>query len=175
MLRLEIEGSEAYVESTNTFVPIPPRTLILEHSLMSIAKWESKWHKPFLMKNNKTAAEMLDYIRCMTVNDVDPVVYNLLREEHFEKIHNYMEDPMTATTVNEDPNQPRGREIITAELIYYMMFALNIPLECQKWHFNRLMMLIKVCQIKNTPPKKMSKRDALNRIAALNKARRKHH
>lgn len=129
--------------------------------------------KPFLSKEPKTAAETIDYIKCMTITqNVDPKVYNSLTNKNIEDINKYIDEPMTATTFSEVTNT-KSREIITSELIYYWMFSLNIPMECQKWHLNRLLTLIRVCNIKNQPPKKMSRREIMNRNAALNAARRK--
>lgn len=126
-----------------------------------------------MTKEPKTAAETIDYIKCMTITqNVNPKVYNSLTAENIEQINNYIDEPMTATTFSET-NNTRSREIITSELIYYWMFSLNIPMECQKWHLNRLLTLIRVCNIKNAPPKKMSRRDIMSRNAALNAARRK--
>jgi hypothetical protein len=148
--------------------------LQLEHSLVSLSKWESKWNKPFLSKDFKTHEETLDYIKCMTINqNIDPDVYNGLTSEHITMINNYIESPMTATTFSDSKQNKSNREIITSELIYYWMIALNIPFECQKWHLNRLLTLIRVCNIKNAPPKKMSKRATASQYAALNAARRK--
>lgn len=126
-------------------------------------------------KNDRTANETLDYIRCMTITqNVDPMIYKILTKSNIEEINTYIDSPMTATTFTELPGQTKNnREVITSELIYYWMIALNIPLECQKWHLNRLLTLIRVCNIKNTPPKKINKRELMNRNAALNAARRK--
>ena len=108
----------------------------------------------------------------MTITqNVDPKVYNSLTSKNIQQINEYIDEPMTATTFNET-NNTSNREIVTSELIYYWMFSLNIPMECQKWHLNRLLTLIRVCNIKNQPPKKMSRRDIINRNAALNAARR---
>lgn len=117
--------------------------------------------------------ETLDYIKCMTLTqNVDPEVYNALNQEHVNQINQYIEAPMTATTFSDEKNTSRNREIVTAELIYYWMIALQIPFECQKWHLNKLLTLIRVCNIKNAPPKKMSKSATTNKYAALNAARR---
>ena len=153
------------------------QTLQLEHSLISISKWESKWNKAFLSKNEKTYEETVDYIKCMTITqNVDPSVYLRLTNENIEQINQYIDAPMTATYFMEDDDKKPSRETITAELIYYWMIALNIPFECQKWHLNRLLTLVKVCNIKNAPPKKRSKGDIMRRNAKLNAARRaKHH
>jgi len=130
--------------------------------------------KPFLdNKTPKTIAETMDYIRCMTITqNVDPEVYNFLTAENIKSINDYIDAPMTATTFSQQ-NTSRSREIVTSELIYYWMIALNVPMKCEKWHLNRLLTLIRVCNIKNTPPKKMSKKDIMSRNAALNAARRK--
>lgn len=168
------EGTDLWDEKKEEFIPGKKQTILLEHSLVSISKWEAKWHKAFLGKQEKTYEEVLDYIRCMTVTqNVDPVVYNRLTNEDIQKINDYIENPMTATVLN-DRNQKGGnRETLTSELIYYYMIALNIPFECEKWHLNRLITLIRVCDVKNTPPKKMSGREIMSRNAALNAARRK--
>lgn len=130
--------------------------------------------KPFLdNKKPKTAIETLDYIKCMTITqNVNPEVYNFLTSENIEAINNYIDAPMTATTFSQQ-NISRSREIVTSELIYYWMIALNVPMKCEKWHLNRLLTLIRVCNIKNTPPKKMSRKEIMSRNAALNAARRK--
>ena len=174
MLEIKIPAMELFDEITGEFINITEQTLRLEHSLVSLSKWESKWCKPFLSKAEKSKEEILDYIKCMTLSqNVDPKVYNYLTESNFREINKYIEAPMTATTFSDEKNSKGGREQVTAELIYYWMVALNIPFECQKWHLNRLLTLVKVCNIKNQPPKKMSKRDVMSRNAALNAARRK--
>ena len=173
MLQITVPAGEAYNPVRNEFINTKETTLTLEHSLVSLSKWESKWCKPFLGKDEKTTEEVIDYIKCMTLTqNVDPNVYYALSSENLEKIKNYINDPHSATTINRNPNGPKNREIITSELIYYWMVALNIPFECQKWHLNRLLMLIEVCNIKNQPPKKMSRSQILSRNAALNAARR---
>lgn len=172
MLHLTIDSREEWNETAQEFVYTKGQSLQLEHSLVSISKWEAKWRKPFLSKDQKSFEETIDYIRCMTLTqNVDPKVYNLLTKEQFQKINDYIEAPMTATTVREMPG-PKSREIITSELIYYWMISYNIPFECQKWHLNRLLTLIRVCSIKNTPAKKQSPREIMSRNAALNAARK---
>lgn len=170
--------SEIYDESKNEFITVEGLekdvTLQLEHSLVSISEWESKWHKPFLGKDDKTIEETIDYIRCMTLTqNVDPRVFNFLTNENIKAINDYIYDPMTATTFSNEKRGGNSREIITSELIYYWMITANIPVEFQKWHLNRLITLIKVCSYKNEPPKKMSKSEILRRNAELNAARRK--
>ena len=179
MLRITVpavEESELWDEATETFVKNPgvkEQTLQLEHSLISISKWESKWCKPFISKDEKTDEETIDYIRCMTINqNVDPSVYDHLTTDNLKDIRDYINAPMTATTVREIKSN-NSKEIVTSELIYYWMISLQIPVEFDKWHLNRLMTLIKVFNVKNAPPKKMSRRELMSRNAALNAARRK--
>lgn len=174
MLTVTIPAIEGFDEEKQEFVTLAKeQTLQLEHSLVSLSKWESKWQKAFLTKNEKTSEETIDYIKCMTITqNVNPNVYSRLTASNIEEIHKYIEAPMTATTFNEH-NQKTSREIITSELIYYWMISLNIPMECQKWHLNRLLTLIRVCNVKNTPPKKMSKKQIMSNNAALNAARKK--
>lgn len=173
MLHITIPAQEYYDERTETFVNTKEITLTLEHSLVSVSKWESKWCKPFLSKDAKTPEETLDYIKCMTLTqNVPPETYNYLSNENISEIKRYIEDPHTATFINEGPGGPKSHEVITSELIYYWMTALNIPWESQKWHLNRLLMLIRVCNVKNQPKKKMSQRELMSRNAALNAARK---
>lgn len=174
MLQITIPAVEQWDERKQEFVTTKEQTLQLEHSLVSLSKWESKWCKAFLTKQEKTFEETLDYIKCMTITqNVDPEVYNYLTNENIEEINNYIDAPMTATYFSDDKTAKPSREQITAELIYYWMIALNIPFECQKWHLNRLLTLIKVCNIKNQPPKNRSRKEIMSRNAALNAARRK--
>ena len=175
MLRITIPATEMWDERKGEFVYTKEYTLQLEHSLVSLSKWESKWCKPFLSKKELTTEEAIDYIKCMTITqNVPPEVYNSIPQSVIQQVSDYIAAPMTATWFNEKEGKGRGSsEVVTAELIYYWMIALQVPLECQKWHLNRLMTLIRVCNIKNTPPKKMSKRDVASRNAAINAARRK--
>ena len=175
MLQIKVPLSvEGWDEDKEEFVEAKYQTLILEHSLVSLSKWESKWCKPFFSKEDKTVEEIVDYVKFMTITkNVNPDVYNHLDTDNINQINAYIESPMTATTFSEDSHSKNSREIITSELIYYWMISLQIPFECQKWHLNRLLTLIRVCNVKNAPPKKMSKRDIISRNAALNAARRK--
>lgn len=173
MLQLTIPAFECFDENTGEFRSIRETTLQLEHSLVSVSKWESKWQKPFLASTEKTVEECIDYVRCMTITqNVDPSVYSFLSEKNFREINAYIEAPMTATTFSDRENKQFSREVITAEVIYYWMVALNIPFECQKWHLNKLITLVRVCNIKNSPQKKMTKREMAERNRALNAARR---
>lgn len=176
MLQITIPARQLYDEAKNEFIYEKGQTLQLEHSLVSLSKWESKWCKPFLGKGKLSHEETIDYIRCMTITqNVDPEIYGRLTSDNIEAVEKYIEAPMTATWF---PQEGKGKgknsgETITNELIYYWMVALNIPLECQKWHLNRLFTLIKVCNAKNKPAKKMSKQEVLSQQRALNEARRK--
>ena len=173
MLVITIPSVELFDENKNEFIEIKEQTLQLEHSLVSLSKWESKWEKPFLSQNRKSREESLDYIRCMTLTqNVSPDVYYGITDSLMAEVSAYIEAPMTATIL---PNNDKGinRDIITAEIIYYLMIALTVPFECQKWHLNRLLTLINVCNIKNDPGKKMSHQEILRRNADLNAARRK--
>ena len=172
------KATELWDERTETFIEVPgtnEQVLQLEHSLVSISKWESKWCKPFLSDQGKSYEETLDYIRCMTITqNVNSEVYNHLSASNIEKINEYIAAPMTATTFSNNKKGKNNREIVTAEVIYYWMVALQIPFDpCQKWHLNKLLTLIRVCNEKNQPPKKKSNREILSQNAALNMARRK--
>ena len=174
MLRITIPADERWDEAKQEFIYTKEQTLQLEHSLVSISKWESKWCKAFLSERTKTSEEVMDYVRCMTLTqNVDPAVYSRLTDENFVAINEYIDAPMTATYIYSDVNSRFNREKVTSELIYYFMIACNIPFECQKWHLNRLLTLIKVCSIKNQPPKSRSKKDIMRRNSAVNAARRR--
>ena len=174
MLTIEVPISpEGWDEERQEFVEPRVQILQLEHSLVSLSKWESKWKKSFISNKNITNEEMFDYIKCMTLTkNVSPDVYNHLTQDNIESVRAYIEDPMTATTFSKESNTSKNKEVVTSELIYYWMIASNIPFECQKWHLNRLITLIRVCGVKNAPPKKRSKRDIMSQNAALNAARR---
>ena len=177
MLQITIPEREFFDSQKQEFVYLKEQKITLEHSLISISKWESKWKKPFLDTGNKTYEESIDYLRCMTLTpNVDPDAYKGITTEIFGEISKYIDDTMTATWFNErnhSGNRGRSTQVVTSELIYYWMIAYNIPFECQKWHLNRLLTLIKVCDIKNAPSKKMKKKDVYARNRALNAERRR--
>ncbi|MBO7453633.1 MAG: hypothetical protein J6U54_25145 [Clostridiales bacterium] len=169
--------ADIWDESINEFIhkdAFNGCTLNLEHSLISISKWESKWHVPFLSKEKKTEEQTMHYIKCMTINQgINDNVYDHLTVDNIKDISEYINDPMSATVIIPDPSQPKNRKIITSERIYYWMSALQIPFEpCQKWHLNRLLQLIAVANEENTPPKKMSKSEIMARNRVLNAQRR---
>ena len=173
MLQITVKGTELYDERQNRFIIVKGATLQLEHSLVSLSKWESKWKTYYLNNKDITPEMSLDYIRCMTTTqNVDPRVYGLLTEDNIKEIRDYIDDPMTATTFK-NRSGPVSRQIVTAEIIYYWMVTLGIPFDpCQKWHLNRLLTLIRVCDEKQSPKKKMSKQEAMNQRRSLNAARR---
>lgn len=174
MLRITVPAAEFFDEIREEFVYKKEQTLQLEHSLVSLSKWESKWNKAFLSKREKTDEEILDYVRCMTLNqNVDPEIYTRLSTENYLAIHAYIEAPMTATYLPEDKQSKGKRDVLTSEIIYYCMISYNIPVEFQKWHLNRLLTLIRVCELKNTPPKKRNKRDLYRHHAEVNAANRR--
>lgn len=172
MLKIFVPSGELYDERTERFITVNGRELQLEHSLVSISKWESKWKKPFLSGSEKTREETIDYIRCMTTSqNVDPNVFLGLTDANIDAVNRYVDDPMTATTFKNNQKKP-NRQIITSEIIYYWMISLGIPMECQKWHLNRLLTLIRVVDEKNQPGKKKSRRDVIAENRALNQMRR---
>ena len=174
MLRITVPAQEMWDEVNEQFVYGDEVTLELEHSLVSLSKWESKHHKAFLPKREKTAEENLDYIKCMTLTEnVPDEVYARLTQENIDQIVAYIEDPMSATYYFDDKKkQSQSRDVMTAEYIYYCMFANNIPLDFENRHLNQLIAIVKMCALKNSPPKKMSKNEIANRHRQINAANR---
>ena len=175
MYKIHIPNTEFFDNDKNQFVYINKTEIVIEHSLISISKWEAKWHKPFLSDKPKTTEETIDYIKQMTISkNVDPLAYLVIPDKELKKVMEYIDDPHSATTFSEKEGHAKSnKEVITSELIYYWMVASTIPMECEKWHLNRLLTLIRICGIKNQPPKKMSKRSIMSKNRALNAARRK--
>ena len=174
MLYLTIPSGELYDERSNEFIVTKEQTIKLEHSLISIAKWESKWHETFFSKKKKTTEQTLDYIRCMTIGiSIDPKIYLTISNENIEVINKYIEDPMSATFFAKEPGGSSS-EPMTSELIYYWMTAFQIPFQpTEMWHLNRLLNLIKIANIKNQPKKKRNLKDLASERYALNEARKK--
>lgn len=170
--KITIPEAEHYDQEQNLFFTTKECTLTLEHSLVSLSKWESIYHKPFISNEQKTVSEWRDYIKCMTITqNVDPKIYDAIPISVINEVLEYIDEPMTATWFK-NTNQPSSRRVTTAELLYYYMIAQNIPFECQKWHLNRLITLLRVCGEENAPPKKMGRNAMLNQRQMLNEARR---
>lgn len=172
MLTLIVLGEEVYNEQEETFHTVDDKTVSIEHSLISLSKWESKYQIPFLAKNDKTGEQIFDYIKMMIVGDTDPEVVYDLSESNLKEIQDYIDSSQSATTFGDMPASRGRQETITSELIYYWMVMFNIPFECQHWHLNRLFSLIKICNIKQSPPKKMSMREMAKRRNEINAKRR---
>lgn len=179
MLELKINSAEMWDEKNEIFIEVPSVILRLEHSLISLSKWESKWKKPFLKTfsdiNTVKQDEWLDYLKCMTItSNVSPTVYAALTQKQVREVFTYINDPMTATWFSKETKKQtkRGKEV-TAEIIYFKMTYFGIPFECEKWHLNRLMTLIRVCEEMSAPPKTMGKREGAISNTQLNAARRR--
>lgn len=173
MLTITVSGEEHFDQATGQFTYPNAFELQLEHSLVALSKWETKFEKPYLDENEKTTDEVLGYIECMILNDVPPERVLELSEENVQEISNYINRKMTATWFSEIQPESKTSEIITNELIYYWMDMFTIPWEAQFWHLNRLFTLIKIHNHKSQPPKKMSQREIYERNKRLNAERRK--
>lgn len=174
MLTLKIAEDEFFDEETDTFVTIPETTIELEHSLLSVSKWESKFNRPFMSNEKKSREEILSYIHMMVLNENVPEnIVKALSNEDISRVSDYIDSPQSATTFNNlNENQRPSREIITSEIIYYWMISFKIPFECQTWHLNRLLTLIRVCSVKNSKQKKMPRHSVAKRNRELNRQRR---
>lgn len=178
MLTILIPEQRLWDEVNEVFVNVKETQLKLEHSLISVHKWEAIWHKPFLgrkrNKEQKTPQEVLSYVKCMTLNQVEDSVYAALTTENVKEIVDYMSNPMSAATFNDEliGAQKNDSEYVSAETIYYWMIALNIPIEFQKWHLEQLLTLIKYVNAKQAPEKKVSQQEWARQKRELNRARK---
>lgn len=173
MLTIIIEEEEIFDEETATFDTVKGAVLNLEHSLISLSKWESKYQKPFLSFDKKSTREILGYIQMMIIDPaIDPTLIYRCSQEELVNIQEYIDSSQSATTFGQMPERRGPSEVITSELIYYWMTAFQIPFECQHWHLNRLFSLIRICNLKNAPEKKMSRNELAQRTRDLNAQRR---
>lgn len=173
MLRIIIEGDELYDEEKEEFFTIDDVTLDLEHSLLSVSKWESEYKKPFLASGEKTAEEIFGYLKAMVVTPgVDPGVLSRCSSKTIDQIQQYIESSQSATTFGSIPERRGPGEVITSELIYYWMISFNIPFDCERWNLNRLFALIRICNIKQSKPKKMSRNEIAQRNREINERRK---
>ena len=169
MLKIIVPGNDFFDDSIQEFVTVGDLVVELEHSLVSLSKWESIYEKPFLAPGEKSSEEILGYIKTMLINpEIPSDVFSRLSEDNLSKINEYIDAKMTATWFSEQRGQLKSQEIITSELIYYWMITFQIPIMCENWHLNRLFTLIRICNIKNAAPKKMSRSETAARNRELN-------
>lgn len=173
MIPENVPEGEFWDENSGQFIYVKRQIIQLEHSLISLHKWESNWKKAFLSKEDRTFEETIDYIKCMTMTqNVNPLVYNLITNEQIKQVNDYISDKKTATRIKKDKTARASRQTVTAELIYYWMILYNIPFECRKWHLSQLLTLIDVCRAESSPKKDRNKKDIASEYRALNAARR---
>jgi hypothetical protein len=173
MLTITVGATDAFDEDSQEFRKQGGEQLQLEHSLVSLSKWESKYEKPFLGETQKSPEEVFFYIRCMAVGEIPRgEIFQQLSQEDLKEINAYIDSKMTATWFSDQPGAPQTREIITSELIYYWMTVFHIPFECENWHLNRLFTLIRICNVKQSKPKKMSRTEVARRNRELNAQRK---
>jgi hypothetical protein len=173
MLKITVVGEEFFDESTETFSTVGDAVLELEHSLLSLSKWESEFQKPFLVPGQKTTKEVFDYIKAMIITtDFPPDIIERFSKDNIVQINDYIDSKQSATTFGQMPKHTGRGEIITSELIYYWMVAFNIPFVCETWHLNRLFSLIRICNVKNSKPRKMSRNELNARNRELNAQRK---
>lgn len=173
ILVLEFPEYDQFDRVTEEFVTFPPARLTLVHNLLSIVRWESKWKRSFVDRPPSSVDEVIDYVECMA--DGQPSVPHMLERltrDHTEAIKAYIADPMSASVMLSRPGQTKSSEKMTSDLIYYYMVTFQIPFEAEEWHLNRLLMLIRICNAKQSAGQKTNSKSAASQRAALNRARR---
>jgi hypothetical protein len=174
MLTITVLGEEHWDQENEKFVYPDSFKLELEHSLVSLSKWESKWEVPFLGEKPKTTEMVLDYIECMILTPDPPADWiSKLSKENIEEITAYFDSKQSATWFNDHHPEPKTGETITSELVYYWLDICDIDWQAQYWHLNRLLTLVKIHTVKQAKPKPMSRSEMLRRRRALNKQRLK--
>lgn len=173
MLRIIIEGDELFDESTNEFSRVGDIVIDLEHSLVSLSKWESMYQKPFLSSEKRSTEEIFGYLKAMMLDaDIDSNLVRRFSQKTIDQIQEYIDSSQSATTFGNMPARNGPGEVITSELIYYWIVSYNIPFEVERWHLNRLFSLIRICNLKNSKPKRMSRNEIAQRNRELNAQRR---
>ena len=174
MLPIHIKEEELFDESTKQFIRVKEENLKLEHSLISISKWEERWRKPFLTNKPKTKEELDSYISCMSItNEIGNETIRRISYKDMQRISDYIEAKLTATWFSKvEEHKHKTNEQVTSELIYYWMFSYGIPKECEKWHLSRLLTLIEIYQVKNEPEKKRSQSEIMEYHRQQNALRR---
>ena len=174
MLQLEIGALDLFEEETSTFYVLDPTTIQMEHSLLSISRWEAEWKKPFFAREAHTEEQWISYFKYMTITrNVDPLVYTYLSEANRKAITDYISDPMTATSVNNGTSS--SNSIVTSEVIYGWLVSLQIPFEVEKWHINRLTMLVQVVNASMSKGKKLPMSEVYSQQREINAMRRAAH
>lgn len=171
MKTLNFKEKDFFNEIDDTFIKIPAQTISFEHSLISVSKWEAIWKIPYISDTQKTSEQASDYIKCMSINKNDGMFIHAMTAEQALELKEYIDDPMTATTVFNSKKAPAKKSPMTSEVIYATMIELGIPIEFEKWHLNRLLILIQVLQARQSP-QKMSRADILRQNSEWNKLRK---
>lgn len=173
MLTITVGATDFFNEETGSFEIHGGTELQLEHSLVSLSKWEAIHETPFLGESKKTPEQLLSYIECMLLTENPPGnLLEKLSKDNVDTVQTYIDRKMTATWFSEVRPQARNQEVITAELIYYWLTVFHIPFECETWHLNRLFTLVRICSLKQDKPKKMSRAEVARRNRELNAQRK---
>lgn len=161
-------GDELFDEETNTFLHPVGKKLHLEHSLLSISKWEAEWEIPFL-NTDKTSEQSLSYIKCCVLDDdFDELLLNTLSDKNILDFNAYLSKGMTAKKIidlrsslsqKRKSRRPASQKALTSEDIYYSMIQFHVWKECEEWPLQRLLSLLQLCSLKSNSTGEMSKSD----------------